>query len=365
MKMNSAQEKLVKTYFRKRGIASEATYLRSYKYQPYEVKYLIANKDKYNTESIRFSDNVVLDDIIKHPEKISSYNFQKNDTRLDYDFDALMVYYPELSKLFTMDAVNKHHRGQILRIYPQRVTELTKDDLDNLADYDKAELIIRHPAFEKYFPLQNFEDRFIKKILAKHPEFVKKIDLSKFRYYDITPMIERNPKILKYFNVYELKDSDEIISGVLSKLPELIDYFDSNALKTLTDYQISNIIIKQPQLVDRFDLSKFNVHNISYLLSKQPGFAKYFDLDKLGEYDKPVLVRSHPEYLPILDIDNTSAYMLLYILEEQPQLVNKFIGSKDRWGEDKFARTDKKNIKTLLKAQPQLKPYFEKYLKQQ
>ena len=264
--MDKAQEKLVRTYFRKRDIASKATHMSAYQYKPYETKYLIANKDKYDIEKMKFSDNTVINDIIKHPEKISDYNFKKNDSRLDYDFDALLEYYPELSKLFTMDALNNYQRADLLKIYPQRITELRDVDLAAIDEYDRVDLIIAQPAFEKYFPMENFEQRNIKKVLAKRPELVRKIDVLDWSYYDIATIIENNPEILKYFNIYGHKETNEIISSVLRHRPELINSFDSNALKNFTTYQINSVISYQPQLIKYFDLINCGWYEITLLI---------------------------------------------------------------------------------------------------
>lgn len=354
--MDKDQNNLLKTYLRKRNVAVDQA---GQKLQKYEMDYYIKNKDKYDIENMDFGYYYVVEDIIKHPERIPSYDFKNDDPRLINDMYVVLEYYPEFAKLFSLHKLTPYRRRLILKIVPEKIAELTEEELNEFSIYDKEILVEENPSFIKYFPLDEFDGYRLRNILIKHPKLIKSVDTSKMDTWDLGQIIGKHPEVLDYFDVYSHPRAKYVIGDAVAENPNLLKRFDP---KDIDGTSIGRALDKRPDLINLIDVTKIKVADKYQILYSYPNLVKYFNLDDMT-YFLDSLVGTHPELINFVNIKELPISTLSSILQKQPRLINKIMATDNQFDEYlKYSESGKNDVKILLKLQPQLKPYFEKYL---
>jgi hypothetical protein len=167
-----------------------------------------------------------------------------------------------------------------------------------------------------------------------YPEEFKKLDYQQLPSEFVAKVLIDDPSVLKRFPMGLYMNGNDL-GQVISKRPELIKLEPiQRILWKLQSYNVVAILLDHPELADDLKEVSLDDDDMMYLIAKHPKLMTMTD-----DYGK---TRFNPEYF-------TDA-MVAYILEKQPQLIKvfnykKLIGSY--------------YLHDLLKAQPQLAPYFK------
>ena len=235
--MDKKQKELIKTYYRKRNIASETNDL--YEFENYEVNdFIIKNKlipyDKINTTDIsKF--------IANNPDLI---NYFKNRLgKLSPNGISLILFkQPQLIDYFKdrLSELSSYNVSVILSNQPQLI-DYFKNRLDKLSPNDIILILSDKPELGEYF-----KDRLNNKD--------KEHGYEEFRYFEIKELLEAKPELAKYFdkNKFFKELDDDFIFELLYKHPQVIGYF-KDRLGELDKNYIPSLLNKHPQLKKYFN----------------------------------------------------------------------------------------------------------------
>lgn len=369
--MDKVQKELLGTYFRKRNIIGNndprsRTHI--------EVEYILKHPESFDIENIRFSKLAWLNDVIKHPEIINKLDLQYNDYRFKYWESEILKYVPELIDLMDIGNIRKDQLIEILKIRPELIKKIPKENLEDIRPYELEDLLMKVPSLADYFDLDKIKNEYvIMELVKKRTELAKKLDLNKITTtYIFMSLIKERPEVIKYVDIQKRNDYADIIRQLLwdgkilyriLKDPEAAERIDfSNA----NEYLLSVAIRTEPRLIEYIDINNISSGFLFDILESQPKLISHVDINKLHNDDFGKLLIKYPDMINSgYDLSQISSYVMKDILKVRPEFFNNFyaIREKKHAGLDIFNLFTMGELNELISAQPSLEPGLRPYIK--
>ncbi len=369
--MDKNQKELISTYFRKRNIVTDE---RPYERTRSEFDYIMSHRDVFDIENMFFSYHSIVNDLIKHPEDIKDYNFQKNDSRLMPYAKEILKYLPKLIHYLDLEKITEYIFIEALSYRPGLV-EIIPEDKKKMIEMhsDFPRLIVDQPKLGYFFDLSSItSERYIKAIIKKMPQLSNKLVISHLNWYDIYELVRDNPELTNYLDFSHISDDD--MKSILSESPILyyIATSPGNKLKSklsiVSDYKIGSLIIDYPDVIKYLDKNLVNdLHSvIKYnILMKHPELAKDIDASNMFSEAIKELIITHPKIIYNLkyDFSNLYSFDIKDIIISHPELFDYIY---DKLKDKPFNRIDilsSRELQDIVEKQPLLEPKLRLLIK--
>lgn len=190
--MNSAQKRLVDTYFRKRKLANNQSSF--YRFKKHEMDYGLTNKiivyNDLNTE-------LIAPILMKNPELVDEFSFEKIRDINTQEVMELIMTHPELVNKLSHEHLQGGHIPIIIANRPELLKYFNIERGFN--DQDISTILQYQPQLIDKFDLSILTGYSIYKVLRYQPELIDRFDLSKMSMKWITALLEYQPHLWKYF----------------------------------------------------------------------------------------------------------------------------------------------------------------------